>query len=532
MELNLPADSTTPTCLPNAQTSSIKAGLIKEESSISKAVIIAAGNGSRLQGYQHGKPKPLIKVGGLPLLKRVILSAKKKGITEFVIVLGHQAARIRKEIKAQKLGVKITWVRNPNWHKANGCSVLKAEKFVDGKFLLLMSDHIFNCDILEKIKDVDLGKDCGVLCVDHRLNRISNLDDATKVRTEKNRVINLGKSLTDFNAIDVGIFVLTPRVFDALRRSQLNGDYSLSGGIRALAQEGQMAALDIGDHFWQDVDTKPDVKHAEQLLLRSTRSKTDGIIAQAINRRISNWITKWLIKTPVTPNQISIFNVCLMAFIAWLVSFGKPLNTMLGGILFQFASILDGCDGEVAQIKLKDSKFGALVDTLSDHVSYFIFIIGVTIGAFRNTNDPMMFFITGGSLIYLIFALKFGLLYIQKEGSGSLRDLDQDIAALNHSKQTVWYLKFFGLVHHLGRRDLFSFSGFIIMLWGNITLFYWGLMGAVNLMSFGISISAVALLYQRHNFNILNPFKKFFRQISTWFSNPAIKLQPEKELTE
>jgi CDP-L-myo-inositol myo-inositolphosphotransferase len=532
MELNLREESTIPTCLPDAHPSSVKPDLFKEESAISKAVIIAAGNGSRLRGYQRGTPKPLVKVGGVPLLKRVILSAKKIGVTEFVIVLGYQAARIRKEIKAQELGVKITWVRNLDWHKPNGLSLLKAERYVDGKFFLFMSDHIFNLDILKKLKEVNLGENCGLLGVDYRLNRGINLDDATKVRTENNKLFNLGKSLKDFNAIDVGIFILTPHIFDALRQSQLNGDYSLSGGVRVLAQDGRMCTFDIGDNFWQDVDTKPDVKLAERLLLQSTRSDSDGVVAKLINRRISNRLTKWLLKVPITPNQISIFNLFLTAFIAWLVSFGKPLNTIIGGILFQFASILDGCDGEVAQIKLKDSKLGAVVDTVSDHLSYFVFIIGVTVGAFRATNDPIVFFVTGASLAYLIFALKFGLLYLKKKGSGSLRDLDQDIAAWNHSKQKVWYLKFFGLVHHLGRRDLFSFFGFLIMLLGNITLFYWGLMGAVNLMSFGISFSAIALLSQRHDLNVFNPVKKFFSQITSWFSGPAIELQPEKELTE
>ncbi|MFQ5864775.1 MAG: NTP transferase domain-containing protein [bacterium] len=532
MDLNLQEETTFPTCLPDANSSSINERLFRDESSITKAVIIAAGNGSRLQGYQNGKPKPLVKVGGVPLLKRVILSAKRIGVTEFVIVLGYQAARIRKTIKAQKLGVKITWVRNLEWRKPNGISVLKAEKFVDDKFFLFMSDHVFDQNILQRLKNVNLRKGCGLLCVDYRLNQIPNLDDATKVRTENNRLVDLGKSLTDFNAIDVGIFVCTPQLFDALRQSQIKGDYSLSGGIRVLSQEGRMCTFDIGDHFWLDVDTKPDVKHAERILLESTRSDSDGMVAKAINRRISNKITKWLIKTPITPNQISIFNLFLTAFIGWLVSFGKPLNTIIGGILFQFASILDGCDGEVAQIKLKDSKLGAFVDTLTDHLSYFFFIIGVTVGAYRNIHDPMVFYITGASLVYLIVALKIGLLYLTKEGSGSLRDLDQDIAGLNHSKQDVSYLKFFGFVHHLGRRDLFSFGGFLIMLSGNITLFYWGLMGAVNLMSTGISFSAAALLSQRHNLNLFSPLKRVVSQITNLFGNPEIELKAEKEVSE
>ncbi|MFQ5708241.1 MAG: NTP transferase domain-containing protein [bacterium] len=532
MELNLREEYASSSCLSETQSSSIQIGLFEGKNSITKAVIIAAGKGSRLRSYQDGTPKPLVKVGGVPLLKRVILSAKKIGVTEFVIVIGYQAARIRKSISAHKLGVKITWVRNTEWQKPNGLSVLNAEKFVDGRFLLFMADHVFDPKILRKLEHIRLDAQCGLLCVDRRLNRVPNLDDATKVRVDQGRLSNIGKSLTDFNAIDIGIFVLTPQIFEALRQSQLDGDYSLSGGVRVLSEEGRMCTMDIGEHFWLDVDTQPDINHANRLLLQATRSKTDGVVAKIINRRISNGLTKWLIKTPITPNQISIFNLFFTAFVAWVLSFGKPLTTVIGGILFQFASILDGCDGEVAQVKLKDSKLGALVDTITDHVSYFIFIIGVTVGAYRVLGDPNVFFVTGASLGFLVIALRLGLIYIKKQGSRSLRDLDQDIAGLNHSRQKVWYLKFFGMIHHLGRRDLFSFGGLLIMLWGNIVIFYWGLMGAVNLMSSGISVSAAALLSQRHNFSLLNPIKRLVQHLANGFKSPEIEFQAEKELTK
>ncbi|MCH8980759.1 NTP transferase domain-containing protein [candidate division KSB1 bacterium] len=532
MGLNLHEDSYS-ICTPSTHTSSLNSGSsFNDNQKITKAVIIAAGNGSRLEGYQNSCPKPLVKVGGMPLLQRVILSAKRIGITEFVIVLGYQAARIRKTINSKKLGVKITWVRNLDWRKPNGVSVLKAEKFVDGRFLLFMSDHVFNVNILEKLKSVQLGKECGLLCVDYALNTVHNLDDATKVRTVDNQLLDLGKSLTDFNAIDVGIFIHTPLIFDALRRSQEQGDYSLSGGVRVLAEEGRMCTFNIGDSFWQDVDTIPDIRNAERLLLRATRSSRDGIVAKRLNRRVSNRISKWLIKTPVTPNQISLFNLFLMIFGAWFIAFGKPLNTIIGGIIFQLTSILDGCDGEVAQIKLKDSKFGAFVDTVTDQISYIVFIIGATIGAYNATNDTVVFWVAGFSLALIAVALRFSLLYIKKKGSTSLKDFDQDIGSFKYPNQQVWYLKFFGIIHQLGRRDAWSFAGFLIMLGGSITVFFWGLMAVLNMLGVGIIITAGTLLSQRHGVNAFSPIKKLYNQFSRWFSSPEIELQPENKISE
>lgn len=530
MGLNPEGETTFSTSLP-LNSSSLNSDIPNKKRTVTKAVIIAAGNGSRLQGYQGGCPKPLVKVGGVPLLERVIRSAKRIGITEFVIVIGYQAALIRKTINSKKLGVKITWVRNLDWRRPNGISVLKAEKFVGEKFLLLMSDHVFDPKILEKIENINLGDDTGVLCVDYALNRVQNLDDATKVRTEHNRMANLGKSLTDFNAIDVGIFVFSPALFDALRRSQERGDETLSGGVRVLAEEGRMRTFNIGESFWQDVDTIPDAYNAERLLLRSTRSSGDGIIARNINRKVSNFITGGLLKTPITPNQISIFNLIFSVFIAWLVSIGKPATTIIGGLLFQFASILDGCDGEIAQIKLKDSKLGALVDTVTDHLSYLIFVVGVTVGTYNALGDARVFYVTGISIVSLLFALNLGRIYVKKKGSASLRVLDKGIAALNNSQEKTWYLRFLGFIHHFGRRDLFAFTAMVIMLGGNLPVFYGALVGFLLSVSVGVTITTVAML-SREDMSILESIKNIADKVVEWLSGPELELQPEEEISE
>ncbi len=490
MELNLRNSGGDSLCLPTLDPS--VASEIQQDTRVTQAVIIAAGNGSRLQSYKRC-PKPLVKVGGIPLLKRVILAAKQAGVTDFVIVLGYQAARIRKSINARDLGVRITWVRNLDWRKPNGLSVLKAEKYIHGKFFLFMSDHVFDPTILERLKPVQLGNNCGALCVDYRLDRVPNLDDATKVRTQGGRLIDLGKSLADFNAIDAGIFLCTPALFEALRISQANGEYALSDGVRVLAKEGKMCTVDIGDAYWQDVDTEPDLRHAERLLLQATRSKGDGLIAKTINRRISNLITRWLMKTPITPNQISAFNLLFSAFAAWVVSFGQPISTIVGGILFQFASILDGCDGEVAHIKFKASKKGAFIDTVTDQLSYMFFVVGVTVGAYKVTGSPTVFGVAALALVCLLVALNFGRLYIKRQGSASLRELDKGIASLNeHSKP--WYLRAFGVVHHFGRRDMFSFVAMLLLLGGELTAFFWLLMVGLFLISLAISVSAIFML--------------------------------------
>ncbi|MFQ6063273.1 MAG: NTP transferase domain-containing protein, partial [Methanosarcinales archaeon] len=101
-----------------------------------KALIIAAGRGSRLRPFTEDMPKGLIPLLGLCLLERIILSVKEVGIKDFVIVTGFKGEKIKDFLKVDSLGVRsesdyeyrIEYVDNPAWHRGNGVSVLAAEK--------------------------------------------------------------------------------------------------------------------------------------------------------------------------------------------------------------------------------------------------------------------------------------------------------------------------------------------------------------------------------------------------------------------
>ena len=81
-----------------------------------KALIIAAGQGLRLGHLTEATPKPLIRLLGLSLIERVILTAKQVGITEFVVVVGYLGDKIRATLgDGSQWGVKIAYVQNNEW---------------------------------------------------------------------------------------------------------------------------------------------------------------------------------------------------------------------------------------------------------------------------------------------------------------------------------------------------------------------------------------------------------------------------------
>ena len=89
-----------------------------------------------------------------------------------------------------------------------------------------------------------------------------------KVRTDGDRIVAIGKKLDDYNAIDTGIFICPEIVFEYLRRVLKNDDCSLADGVRLMAAEGNALGVDIGDAWWQDVDTPQMLARAEEEMKR------------------------------------------------------------------------------------------------------------------------------------------------------------------------------------------------------------------------------------------------------------------------
>jgi choline kinase len=127
---------------------------------------------------------------------------------------------------------------------------------------------VFDAEVLRRLARVGLQRDESVLAVDPRPVPADVAAEATKVRRRGSHVIAIGKHLTDYDALDTGMFVCTPALFDALECSRGEGDTTLSGGIRRLAARGLMRGAVAGDATWCDIDTMSDLEAAESALGR------------------------------------------------------------------------------------------------------------------------------------------------------------------------------------------------------------------------------------------------------------------------
>lgn len=234
---------------------------------VRRAVILAAGNGDRFHNPAHDS-KLLQPLLGRPILLRTIAAAQEAGINHVTVVLGYQADRVRALAeRAASAKLSLSFVLNPRWRLENGLSALAARELVGGqRFALLMGDHVFDPDVLARMLRHPMDDGSSLLAVDARPVPQAIADEATKVRRVGTRIVAIGKDLRNHDAIDTGVFVCAPSLFDALQAAQAAGDTTLSGGIRQLARRGLMHGFEIGDARWCDIDTIADLAVAETAL--------------------------------------------------------------------------------------------------------------------------------------------------------------------------------------------------------------------------------------------------------------------------
>lgn len=236
-------------------------------SAISEAVVLIAGQGSRLRGADKNCLKPFVPVLGRPLLSYTLEALSCAGISTAYFVVGYESERVIAQAKQLiPPHIAASFILNRDWQKQNGISLLAAAGHVSAPFLLTMGDHVFDDALIDCLLD---NFEPGLLnvAIDRKLDSIVDLDDAMKVQTRGNKVTGIGKNLRSYDAIDTGLFVCPSDVFAYLEQAKsINGgsDCSLANAVELMAVDGKVRGIDIGSARWHDIDTPRVLEHAEQ----------------------------------------------------------------------------------------------------------------------------------------------------------------------------------------------------------------------------------------------------------------------------
>ena len=233
---------------------------------VTQTVVLAAGTGTRLGSADAGVPKPLLGVAGQPLIAHALRHAADSGCTEAVVVIGFEGERVKAAVEAIAVPLRIVFVETADATAPNGHSLLAAEPLARPRFFLQMVDHLFERTVLPRlVASAWQAGELGRVLVDRAPVGL-DLDDATKVQMEGDRVSAIGKAVLPWHAIDAGCFALTHAVFPALRAVTDGRMRTVSSAMRHLAERRGLGAVDVGGVRWVDVDTPRDRVDAERLL--------------------------------------------------------------------------------------------------------------------------------------------------------------------------------------------------------------------------------------------------------------------------
>ena len=398
------------------------------------ALVLAAGLGLRLRPRTE-IPKPLTTVLGLTLAERVVCILEATGVRRFLVTLGHEAERVRAHFSdiARRRGVAVDFVEAESWERGNGASTLAAKgRTGDAPFFLVMTDHLFDPGIARALADDPPAPGEICLAVDRDKDGIFDLDDVTRVKIDDGRIQAIEKNLDDWDAGDTGIMLCTSGLFEGLERAAARNMHGLSDGLRELAGEGRAKTVDVTGMPWLDVDTPEALREAERRLMRDQGRKTrDGPVARHLNRPVSRWLSRYLVRTTVTPNQVSLASWILSCVAAGLMALGGYPALAAGGALAQLASIIDGCDGEIARLKYSQSKFGGWFDAVLDRYADAFLLFGLMWHAFASTGAylPLLlgFAAIVGSFLNSYTADKYDGLMAQRLQGASYFRLGRDV---------------------------------------------------------------------------------------------------------
>jgi glucose-1-phosphate cytidylyltransferase len=243
-----------------------------------KVVILAGGLGTRISEETHLKPKPMIEIGGKPILWHIMKSYSAFGINDFVICCGYKGYMIKEyfanyflhtsdvtfDMKNNKMEVhrksaepwKVTLV-DTGLETMTGGRLKKVQDFVDDEtFCFTYGDGVSNVDISKLIEFHNNSNTLATVTAVQPPGRFGTLD------ITGNKITNFEeKPAGDGNWINGGFFVLEPKIFD-----YIDGDSTIweRQPLENLANDKQLSAF-RHSNFWQPLDTLRDKNYLESL---------------------------------------------------------------------------------------------------------------------------------------------------------------------------------------------------------------------------------------------------------------------------
>jgi choline kinase len=239
-----------------------------------KAIILAAGVGSRIRPLTDNCPKSLLEIGGVTILERMLTHIQACGINDVVFVLGYLQEQVESFVNKSFPELNTQFIVNDKYKETNtGFSLMLTEQLVKGSpFVKFDADVVFDRDILENLLACD---DQNVLCIDKEIHL--DAEEIKVIVSEDNRVIKASKTVAPTEAIgeSIGIEKISPDTAKLLfaelkimmEQDENHQQYYEGAYERLMDKDVPFYALDITGLKWAEIDTKQDFDAAEKIFV-------------------------------------------------------------------------------------------------------------------------------------------------------------------------------------------------------------------------------------------------------------------------
>jgi len=245
-----------------------------------KAIILAAGDSTRMLPLSANQPKHLLPIAGKPLIFHTMEALEKAGIRETLVVYGYHADKLREAVETQSWKMKISFV-NQKERKGTAHAAGYAKKFVGKTDAILMyGDVMVGPDTFEGLIELHKKKEYDLTL---SVKPIENPSAYGVVKVQRGKAKALiEKPEPDqmvSNLVNAGIYAISNPLWDAIENTKVSsrGEYEITDSISMLIEKGNVGAYSLPS-WWLDVGKPWDLLEANELLLEQSKRNIEGIV--------------------------------------------------------------------------------------------------------------------------------------------------------------------------------------------------------------------------------------------------------------
>ena len=194
-----------------------------------------------------------------------------------------------------------------------------------------------------------------------------------------------------------------------------------------------------------------DFKIQQGRLLKLGGLSNDSVMDRWVTRHVSRYFTRWLIVTPVTPNQITWLHMFVGLGAAWYFYQGQYAAGIVGGVLLLISAWLDSTDGEIARLRFQESRFGGMFDIVADNVVHLAVFFAIGLGQAQATGQVVYQYLGGlavlGSL--MCFLLMQAAIFKKRTGADAQALDDAHLADQIANRDFIYFLFVMALIDQL-----------------------------------------------------------------------------------